>query len=172
MLSERKSGRLIPPYHNAPVEALYYSEVGKFYEQVLRYKSVFSEDKLHIILFDDFKADTEKEYRKVLRFLGVAEIMPHSLEVVNPSKVPRNKTYLRFLLSPPGFVKAIGRVLFPHHSRRREKLIDFLWRFNNKYQPRKQISPELKQRLQNIYKEDIEKLGKLLNRDLSNWLKP
>jgi hypothetical protein len=169
--SGRKQGKRVPPHHNAPLEAVFYSEVAKFYEQVLRYRSVFAEDKLHIIFFDDFKADTEKEYRKVLKFLGVEEIMPASLEVVNPSKVPRNKTYLKFLLNPPGFIKAIGRTLFPHHSPRREKLIDFLWRFNNKYQPRKPISPELKQRLLGIYKEDIEKLGKFLNRDLSNWLK-
>jgi hypothetical protein len=169
---ERKQGRLIPPYHNAPVEAILYSEVAKFYEQVLRYKSVFAEDKLHIILFDDFKADTEGEYRKVLRFLSVQEIMPDTLKVVNPSKVPRSKAYLNFLLNPPGFIKTLGRALFPHHSHRREKLIDFLWKFNNKYQPRKPITPELKQRLLDNYKDDIEKLGKLLNRDLSNWLKP
>jgi len=170
--SERKQGRLIPPYHNAPVEALYYSGVGKFYEQVLRYKSVFGEDKLHIIFFDDFKADTELEYRKVLRFLGLEEIMPDTLKVVNPSKVPRNKAYLNFLLNPPGFIKVTGRVLFPHHSRRREWMIDFLWDFNIKYKARKPIPVALKQCLLNIYKDDIEKLGKLLNRDLSNWLKP
>ena len=170
--SNRKQGKLIPPYHNAPLEALYYSEVAKYDEQVLRYKSVFMEDKIHIILFDDFKADTEAEYRKVLRFLGIEEIMPESLSVINPSHVPRSKAYLNFLLNPPGFIKAMGRALFPHHSRRRERMIDLLWGFNIKQKPRNPISDKMKQRLIDIYKDDIEKLGKLLNRDLSNWLKP
>jgi hypothetical protein len=169
--SSRKAGKLIPPFHNAPLEAVFYSEVAKFYEQVLRYKNVFGEDKVHIIFFDDFKADTEGEYRKVLRFLGLPEIMPDTLKVVNPSKVPRSKAYLKFLLSPPGFIKAAGRALFPHHTLRREWVIDFLWKLNRKYKPRKPISDRLKQRLADMYKDDIEKLGKLLNRDLSQWTK-
>jgi len=167
----RREGKRIPPHHNAPLEAVFYSEVAKFYEQVLRYKTVFGDDNVHIIFFDDFKADTAKEYFKVLKFLGLEEIMPPSLEVVNPSKVPRSKAYLKFLLSPPGFIKAAGRALFPHHSLRREKVIDFLWNLNRKYVPRKPISDKLKQRLIDIYKDDIEKLGKLLNRDLSDWTK-
>lgn len=51
-------------------------------------------------------------------------------------------------------------------------MIDLLWGFNIKQKPRNPISDKMKQRLIDIYKDDIEKLGKLLNRDLSNWLKP
>ncbi len=167
----RRKGELVPPHHNCPREALYYSTVAKYYEQVVRYKSVFAEENLHIIFFDDFKSDTEGEYRKVLRFLGLEEIMPPSLTVVNPSKVPRSKAYRDFLLNPPPLIKSTGRYLLPHHSKRREWVMDRLWDLNIKREPRAPLSMEVKQRLLDNYKEGIEKLAELLKRDLSDWLK-
>lgn len=167
----RREGKLIPPYHRCPLEAMYYSTVANYYEQVLRYKSVFGEDKVHIILFDDFKFDPEKEYRKVLKFLELDEIMPSDFEIKNANKAPRSMAFLGLLVHPPGYLKSIGRLLFPHHTKRREWLIDKLWNLNSKYKPRNPLTLELKQRLLNLYKNDIEKLGKLLNRDLSQWLK-
>lgn len=83
--SNRRKGDLVPPYHNCPREALYYNTVANYYEQVLRYKSVFDLNKIHIILYDDFKADTRTEYQKVLKFLELEEILPDSFKVVNPS---------------------------------------------------------------------------------------
>jgi len=160
----------VSPFYRCPLESLDYSIMGKYYEQVLRYKSVFSEDKLHIILFDDFKADTKGEYLELLKFLGLEAFMPGSFAVVNPNKLPRSKTYLKFLLNPPGFIKALGRFLFPHHTMRREWMIDRLWNLNEKRTQRKPLSIETRKQIIAMYKDDIEKLGKLLNRDLSNWL--
>jgi hypothetical protein len=167
----RRMGQLVPPYHRCPLEAMFYSSVAKYYEQVSRYKAVFPDNNMHIIFYDDFKANTEAEYRKVLKFLELDEIMPASFSVINPNKEPRSKVLLNFLVKPPGLIKSSGRFLFPHHSKRREWLMDRLWNLNMKFKPRKPLSTELKQRLVNMYKDDIEKLGVLLNRDLSNWLK-
>jgi hypothetical protein len=170
--SERKKGKLIPLYHRCPLEAMYYSEVAKYYEQVLRYKTVFGDANVHIIFFNDFTLHTEREYRKVLKFLELDEIMPDSFEVKNPNKGPRSRVFLSFLVQPPAFVKSIGKFLFPHHTKRREWLIDTLWGMNTKYKPRNPLTDELKQHLIAIYKEDVEKLEKLVNRDLSSvWLK-
>lgn len=169
--TSRREGKLIPPYYRCPLQAFFYSSVAKYYEQVLRYKSVFPEHKVHIVFFEDFKADTEKEYRNLLKFLALDEIIPDSFDVINSNKALRSRTYLQFLMSPPGFIKVFGRFFFPHHSKRRAWLMKKLWNFNAKKKPRPQLTDALKQRLVNIYKDDIEKLGKLLNRDLSNWTK-
>jgi hypothetical protein len=167
----RRAGNLIPSYHRCPLEAMFYSTVACYYEQVLRYKSVFGEDKLHIIFFEDFIFDPEKEYRKVLDFLGLEEIMPDSFEAKNANKAPRSMAFLGFLVNPPPLIKLLGRLLFPHHTKRREWLVDRLWNFNTKHKPRDPLTDELRQRLVTLYKDDIEKLGKLLDRDLSSWMK-
>ena len=169
--TERRSGNMIPPYHKCPLESLFYSTAANYYEQIMRFKAVFPDNQLHIIFFEDFKFNTELEYAKVLKFLDVDEILPESFEVINANKSPRSKGYLNFLLAPPPFIKALGRFIFPHHSKRREWVIDKLWNLNTKYQPRNPLTDELKLRLINIYKDDIEKLAKLMNRDLSHWLK-
>jgi hypothetical protein len=167
----RRVGDLIPDYHKCPLEALYYSEVAKYYEQLMRYKAIFAENKIHVILFDDFRFNPELEYRKVLKFLELEEVMPDEFEVVNANKTTKSRAFLQFLINPPNFLKTIAKVLFPHHTKRREWLIENLWNLNTRYKPRNPLTKELKQRLIDIYKEDIEKLGKTLNRDLSDWLK-
>jgi hypothetical protein len=169
--SSRKAGSLIPEYHKCPLESLYYSEVAKYSEQLMRYKTVFAKDKILVILFDDFRFNPELEYRKVLKFLELEEIMPDTFEVVNANKTTKSRAFLQFLINPPDFLKAIAKALFPHHTKRREWLIENLWNLNTRYKPRNPLTKELKQRLIDIYKEDIEKLGKILNRDLSEWLK-
>ena len=169
--SSRMAGALIPAYYRCPLESMFYTTIAKYYEQVLRYKTVFGDDKVHIILFDDFQSNTELEYKKVLKFLELEEIMPDTFEVVNPNKGPRSRALLAFLVHPPEFIKSLGRFFFPHHTKRRDWLIDKLWNLNMKFKPRNPLTKELKQRLVDIYKDDIEKLGKFLNRDLSDWLK-
>jgi hypothetical protein len=168
---DRRAGKQIPPYHKCPLESLYYGAVANYYEQIMRYKALFPDNQIHVIFFEDFNFNTELEYSKVLQFLGLDEVMPESFDVINANKNPRSRAYLNFLLNPPGFIKTIGKILFPHHTKRREWLIDNLWNLNTKYKPRNPLTDVLKQRLIDNYREDIEKLAKLMNRDLSNWLK-
>jgi hypothetical protein len=158
-------------HHQGPLEALFYTHIAKYHDQVKRYLDVFGMDKVHIILFDDFIKNPEEEYKKVLKFLGVPEIMPGSFETVNPNKVTRNKAMLRFIIDPPMFVKALGRKILPHHSKRREIVMDALWSMNTKPENRKPIKKETKEKLRDIYSGDIEQLQLLIKRDLSNWLK-
>lgn len=169
--SSKSLAERVPDYYKCPLESMDYSSVAKYYEQVLRYKSVFAEDKVHIILYDDFKLNPEQEYRKLLKFLGLKETMPNTFEVINPSHGVRSKSFRNFLINAPGGIKAMGRVFFPHHSKRRVWLMHKLWFLNSKSKTQKPLTEELKQRLVDMYKNDIQKLEKLLNRDLGNWLK-
>ena len=115
---DRRAGKQIPPFHKCPLESLFYSTVAKYHEQISRYKAIFPESQMHIIFFEDFNFNTELEYRKVLEFLNLDMVIPESFEVVNANKSSRSKGYLNFLLNPPGFIKALGRFFFPHHSKK------------------------------------------------------
>ena len=55
----RKKGQQLPPYIGCPYEALHYSEVPRYYEQVKRYIDVFGKENVHIILFNDFAKSTK-----------------------------------------------------------------------------------------------------------------
>jgi hypothetical protein len=166
----RKEGK-VSYRHQGPLEALFYSDIAKYYGQVKRYIDVFGRDKVHIILFDDFAKDPKEEYIKVLKFLGIDEIMPTNFDTVNPSNAARSKALRRFILNPPDFIKAIGKVLLPHHSKRRQKVVELLHNVNTKYEKREPMKSETREKLKAIYKEDLEKLQQLINRDLSHWLK-
>jgi len=167
----RHAGDLIPSYHKCPLESLYYSEVAKYYEQLMRFKAVFAENQIQVILFDDFRFNPELEYKKVLKFLEIEDVMPETFEVINANKTYKSRMFLDLLINPPNVLKSAAKILFPHHTKRREWLINNLWNLNTRYMPRNPLTKELKQRLVDMYKDDIEKLGKLLNRDLSDWLK-
>ncbi len=158
-------------YHQGPLEAVFYTHIAKYYDQVKRYLDVFGKDKVHIILFDDFVRNPEGEYRKVLAFLGIRDEMPQTFETVNPNKVSRSRRLLHFIINPPKFVKVVGRVVLPHHSKQRQMVVDTLWKMNTKYEPRQPIRPQTKERLKDIYRGDIENLQQLINRDLNNWLR-
>jgi hypothetical protein len=166
----RVIGERVPSFHKCPREAFYYSQVAKYYEQVKQYKEVFDEQHLHIMFFDDFKKNAKEEYHKVLDFLQIERALPESFETVNPNKVSRNKAFLKFLVNPPNIIKKAGKIILPHHSARREWVIDKLWGMNTKYIARKPMSLETRIKLKGIYKEDIERLQSLINKDLSSWL--
>jgi len=170
--AERKQNNAvgISPHHNCPIEAFLYSDVAKYYEQVKRYKDAFGDKNLHIILFDDFKNDPLKEYKKVLQFLGLSDLKLDALKAINPNKVPRNRAFMKFLINPPYVIKKIGTFILPHHTRRRELVLNMLWRINTRYVARKPISPETRAKLKVLYRADMEKLQLLIGRDLSSWL--
>ena len=65
---DRRVGVGLPEHYRCPKQAFYYSTVAKYYEQVLRYTSLFTADKIHVVFYDDFKQNTALEYKKVLQF--------------------------------------------------------------------------------------------------------
>lgn len=168
--TRRRTGIDIPLHRNCPVESLLYKSVANYYEQVLRYTSVFEKDKILIILFDEFIKNTRDEYKRVLNFLGLKEIMPAGFEVVNANKTSKNKLLQMMLVNPPDFMKKIFGIIFPHHSKRRIWLVNKLWDYNAEYVRRDTMKPETRQLLLHNYRDDILNLQKLIDKDISSWL--
>lgn len=165
---DRKRGLRIPKGCQL-VEGLFYREVVKFSEQVKRYFDVFSRDNVHIIIFDDFKADTAGIYKNTLRFLGVDDSFDPEFKVINPNKVVRSKALREFLHDPSPMARKIGKYLIPKSLR--QQIIKGLQRINTKHVPRPPMDPELRRQLQEEFKPEVEKLSELLGRDLTYWVK-
>jgi hypothetical protein len=79
----RRQGRQIPRRSPRP-RALLYSERVRYVEQLRRYRAVFAEEQLLVLIYDDFRAENAATVGRVLRFLDVAPV-PVAPSEVNPT---------------------------------------------------------------------------------------
>lgn len=165
---DRRAGRRIPSDTVSP-QMLLYTDVVMFSEQVKRYFDTFERDRVKVILFDDFIADTPGEFRKVLEFLDVysdfkADFSVHGAasEIRNPAikQLFRRHRWLRTGLGravPDSVRGAMGKTLAAMKPRAAQR--------------ERNMDPALRLRLLEQFRPEIERLGTLLDRDLSHWMK-
>lgn len=163
----RRRGERLPP-GPLRVENLYYRESVRFAEQLERYIQTFGRDRVHVIVFEDFRDRTAETYRGVLQFLGVDPAFAPDFEVRNPNKRVRFPLLQRLVYQPPGPLLRIVPWLrrFPLVHRAREAVLSL----NSSAARRQPIDPDLRRRLLAEMAPEIERLGRLIDRDLSGWL--
>ncbi len=164
----RRRGQGVPAQVRFPNQ-FYYSELFAFSEQIERYLSLFGSQQIHIIVYDDFKADTAKCYRKTLEFLGVDPEFRPGFPVINANKMVRSKMLRRAINRPPGWLSATVKTILPRSQRR--PLKRRIMRLNKHYAPRPPLDAEFRGQLVAKYSLEIERLGTLLDRDLTVWCK-
>jgi hypothetical protein len=160
---DRRAGRRMPPSLYVMPEALYYSEVPRYAEQIQRYWDVFGPSKVHIIIYDDFRQDPARSYRETLEFLQVDPGFQIDFQRVNSNKRPRN-IWLQRLLNNP-LLMAVGGRMTPIAL----PVYRLIRRLNTETVERSSITPETRQRLQQQFMPEVAKLSDLLGRDLTYW---
>jgi len=163
----RKKGEQLPPYIGSPYEALYYSQVPKYYEQVKRYIDTFGSENVHIILFDEFVENTKMVYQKCLDFLALPAI-DINFERVNSNKAVRFAGLRDFLKRRPKFLIKLSKLILPYRPWR-HRVQDFLYALNSKKQERKPMNEETRAFLKMAFREDTKKLEELIQRNLKYW---
>ena len=164
---DRAAGRRVPESANFPA-GLLYRKVASFAEQIERYYEVLGRDAVHVVVFDDLKADPATTYRCVLEFLGVDPDHRPDFEVVNANKVARSRTFRRLLNDPPEWLRTPIRAALPWTLRRR--LYRGLVNANIKREPRDPVGPAVLERLREDMAGSVRQLEALLGRDLGAWL--
>jgi hypothetical protein len=163
---ERRQGKRIPLQCHF-VEGLFYRETVKYTEQLERYFDVFGREKVHVIIYDDFKQDTAQVYENTLAFLGVDPAFRPQFQVINPNKTLRNRRLQEFLVAPPTtLTKILKRVTPPSMQGR---LLKRLKRLNTQHTNRPALNPTLRQSLQVEFQPEVQRLSNLLGRNLSIW---
>jgi hypothetical protein len=136
-----------------------YLQAGLYAESVARYMDLFP-GRVHVVFFEEFISDMRGHMRDVFSFLGVDPSVAGrlSLEPQNPSKLPRNDLAKR-LLRAFG-LRRRARELVPHslHPPLRALLV--------RTGKAPDMEPAAGRLLTEYYREDIEKLAKLLGRDV------
>lgn len=166
--TDRKEGRRIPET-TFSVDGLFYREIAKYAKQVQRYLDIFSHEKVHIILFDDFKSSTADVYAQTLGFLDVSQQFVADFQVINPAKRLRSRKLQRLFVDPPGILAPIGQGISRNlWIRKWVKKILFL--VNVTPEKRPPMDSDLKTRLQEEFADDVTELGFMIGRDLGFWI--
>ncbi|MBM3518372.1 MAG: sulfotransferase domain-containing protein, partial [Alphaproteobacteria bacterium] len=140
---ERAAGRHMPEAFRWR-RTLLYREIASFSGQIARYLEVFGRDNVHIVVFDDLRADTQGQFARVLSFLDIdATFRPSSFAVVNANKRMRSKALMDFAVrNPPSWASITARAILPPSARNAIKLA--VKRLNTRYEPRREMSPKLR----------------------------
>jgi hypothetical protein len=163
---ERRAGRDLPPWP-INVENLFYRHSVRFAEQLERYFDVFGRDRVHVMLFDDLTRDGTAVVKGYLEFLGLDPGLAAAPPTANASRRVRSARLQRFIFMPR-FLMPVAPLLrrFPLVRAVRTKLLQM----NSETKSRPPMDPALRRQLLDEFAPEIERLGRLIDRDLSGWL--
>lgn len=178
LIPERMSGKYILKNNREP-KRLNYHKIALLGEQIERLFQTFPKNQIMIIFFDDFKKDTKKVYDEVLSFLGLESDNRTEFPVINDNKEIKNNFYRKIFRAVRIDYKATNPInaalykVFPHFKHAFDiealGLTKYIYRKIGRQSKRKELSREFRIKLVEAFRQDIELLSKLTNRDLSHW---
>ena len=141
-----------------------YQEMGMYFKMVKSFQNNFKN--IHIIFYDDFRDNTEKEMKKTFQFLGLSlstDIDFFTRHNVGGKRWKNDKMKHFFMKNNP--IKSLFKKVFSSSFRIkiRNNMVSVS---TNRVVP---MNVETRVKLNNTFKEDVEKLSELLNRDLTKW---
>ncbi|WP_456399953.1 sulfotransferase family protein [Persephonella sp.] len=149
---------------------LNYIDNNKISESIEAYIKSFGKPKVRIYLYEDLKERPLWLLRDLFEFLEVdPNFVPSNLGVAyNISGIPKSPVHkviynVTVRYNP---LKPIIKKILPEHAK--GKVAQYLKKI---LYTKPQMSPEVREKLKEIFKEDILKLQELIGRDLSHWLK-
>lgn len=146
----------------------FYVDRGFYYKQVKSYLENFRQ--VRVFLYEDLKEDRSKLLREVFQFLQVNPGFEcHDAVQHNRSGIPK-LAGLHYLLVKDNLVKSTAKELLPDSIRKNlySKLLNLDYKYNL---DQIELSQETRERLIDTYREDVVKLGSLIDCDLSAWLR-
>ena len=152
---------------------LNYRRIASLGTQLDRFISRVPSPQRHIILFDEFAANTKACYEEVLRFLGVPSDGRIEFPVINAAGTHRFDSVAHFVMQPPRWVGSLVRVFRPLFRRLglrhlRGRVLSVLTRPIRKVPLKSDFHAELA----NAFRDEILLMSRLLGKDFSHWLDP
>ena len=151
--------------HDEMTPASRYKELGLYYKQVKSYLEQLKN--VHIIIFDDYKKDFQKEMNKVFDFLEIENMKVNDVERHMVGGWQWEDEKMKKLMIKKNLLKSFLKIIFPFKSLQ-QKIRQQIQ--NRKTVKVKEVSSEDKKMLQDFYREDVQQLSELLNRNLNFWV--
>lgn len=148
-------------------------ENGLYSKYIKNYLELFPKENIHIIIYDDLLSSPQKEIKKLYKFLNIDDsFVPCGISVRINSSEERLSSVHKF----------INKVYLKLRKRYfGKKIINFFRKIGIRYyiiqkllynkKKLLQINDQERKLLYNYFKDDIRKTKKIINKDLSNWLK-
>jgi hypothetical protein len=144
----------------------YYVATSHYAEGVARYQARFGRERVHVLLFEELRAETLRTMRGIFAFLQVdAAFQPDLSQRYNPARVPRSRLLNQLLHAG---VHA-ARIVLPRRARG-TGLAKLLQR--PLLRPPPPMPAALRHAMRPWFHADVEATSALIGRDLSHWLAP
>ena len=143
-----------------------YKEMGMYYEMVKAYIDSFKN--VHIILYENFKDNTESEMNNIYNFLGISnDIKIDFITRYNVGGERWKNEKMKHVFMKDNPIKSIFKSVLPRKIRKemRNKLVNAS---TNKVG---QMQEKTRKGLNNYFRQGVKKLSDLLNKDLDHWTK-
>jgi len=142
-----------------------YKRMGLYADAVKAYKENFPS--VHIMWYDEMRANPEQVLRGVFEFLGVNPDVPIDYaRVWNKGGQRWKNPLLRWLFMSDNLFKKTYKIFFPKRKGVRTHEF-FTQKFMEKAEP---MNPETRKKLIEYFRGDVLKLQAITGRDLSSWL--
>lgn len=162
---ERRRHGIDLPQHCRLPQFLQYREACALGTQLARVYQFFGRDRVHVVLLDDIEADAQREYQRILQFLGVPDDGRSQFAVYNAASARGD---IRTWLPARNFGYLKQRLGVSHFSLRD-------WTHRPPVLPsanvmRATLPPALRQELVDAFAGEVQLLESMLGRDLhSLW---
>ena len=146
------------------IEFLKYNSICKLGSQLNDLYKIVSRDQVKVVLLEDLKKDALSTYKDIICFLDLNYKGKTNFEVYNNAKKSKYNSIKAFILfftkfkNKLGIRKGLGLGIF-----------SFFEKINTEKITRKQINSEFEKELKEYFKEDVQLLENLIDRDLSHW---
>jgi hypothetical protein len=182
---DRAAGRRIP-WSTIDPRWLRYDEAARFATYVERLFEAVGKDRCLVMVFDDLVQDSAAQHRRLIEFSGLPEVPSPEIKPERAGKAIRYPWLQQLLRRPP-------RALLPYFAstRYRGRFKKGLWnsegektgstkplsirkrllRWNKIGDEKRPIPIDVQRAIQAHYQEEVDRLGHLIGRDLSHWLK-
>jgi len=148
-----------------------YIDRGMYALQLKRFLKLFPRENMHFITFEeDFMGRKQQTIDNLLEFLDLA---PADLQIekhANATSLPKSK-FLNELHYKPTLFRSLAKKIIPSYEMRR-RISRYIRRKNEKPAVFEKVGEGLRRQLiDRHFKNDINELQTIIDRDLSAWLK-
>lgn len=180
LVPERRAGRKIPRSCLEP-RFLDYWESGFLGKHLDRFFSLVGRERCHVTVFDDFKVDPGREYRRVLEFLDLEDDGQTDFDRHAESKDSRIAWIHRLMKRPPRALLWLfdseDREVIEAGAGKPGPLLEKVMEIRTKIihwnripAGKPQVSGRVRDEMRAMYRDDVELLSRLLGRDLTHWV--